>query len=85
MGQKMRILVCPLFCLFLSNKYCTRPLKFLKEALSKNKCKFSEYAKDCLVISCCLGVVHILKTVIQRTVSTLSTQALLKQGFSLKP
>ena len=33
MGQKMRILVCPLFCLFLSNKYCTRPLKFLKEAL----------------------------------------------------
>ena len=34
MGQKMRILVCPLFCLFLSNKYCTRPLKFLKEALN---------------------------------------------------
>lgn len=33
MGQKKRILVCPLFCLFLSNKYCTRPLKFLKEAL----------------------------------------------------
>ena len=33
MGQKMRILVCPLFCLFLSNKYCTHPLKFLKEAL----------------------------------------------------